>query len=49
MVIPDGQDDLTDALPVEVDLRSWEHCSHINLPEGLNGDGEPKVTTADGL
>jgi hypothetical protein len=23
MLIPDGQNDLTDALPVEVDLRSW--------------------------
>jgi hypothetical protein len=35
MLIPDGQDDLTDALPVEVDLRSWSIVRTATCQKGL--------------
>ena len=46
---PDCQNDLTDALPVEVDLRSWRIMRTTACQKDLNGDGEQNVTAADGL
>ena len=35
MLIPDGQNDLADALPVEVDLRSWRIIRTLHARKGL--------------
>lgn len=43
-----GQNDLTDALPVEVNLRSWRIIRATTCLKSLTAISEPNITAADG-